>query len=323
MDRRNALRMLAAGLAANTGGLRAQERSGTPLKIIVPFPAGGLHDLMTRQLAQSMAKTLHRPVVVDNRAGAAGLVGLRAFQAASAEGGPTLLMTFTGFVALPFSQKGANYDPARDFAPVAAFGNAPAFLIVNGSVPAKTVPELIAHARSVPSGLEAATSGPGGWSDIWTQMLARRANIPLLRVPYKGSSEMAVALLSGEAKLILSAFNEAFHAQVQAGKLRVLAVTSSQPSPLLPGVPTLASTLPGFVVDGWFGLHAALNMPREEVAVISQAVKAALAEPATREKFTSLYVDPMYQDPREFARSIAATTEQWRKVASELNLVPQ
>lgn len=321
MKRRTALQALAAPLAL--GALPARTQDRPVLKIVVPFTAGGLHDLMTRQLATSMAKTLQRPVIVENRAGAAGLVGLRAFQAAPTDGSTTLLMTFTGFVALPFSQKGANYDPVRDFAPVAAFGNAPGFLMVNGNVPAKTVPELIAYAKSVPAGIEAATSGPGGWSDIWTRMLAKRAGVNLLRVPYKGISEMSMALLTGEAKLMLSGYNEAFHAQVQAGKLRVLAVTSEQPSPLLPGVPPLAATLPGFVVDGWFGLHGSLALPKDELAAISAAVRTALAEPATKEKFATVYVEPLYQGPQEFARSIASTTEQWRKVAAELQLSPQ
>jgi tripartite-type tricarboxylate transporter receptor subunit TctC len=293
-----------------------------PLKIFVPFTAGGTHDLMTRHLSMFMSKTLARTIVVENRGGAAGLVGLRAFQQASADGAPVLLMTYTGFVALPFSQKGANYDPQKDFAPVAMFGNAPAFLIANGSVPARNLPEFIAWSRTIPAGVEAATSGPGGWSDIWTRMLAKRANMNLVRVPYKGISEMSLALLTGEAKVMLSAYSEAFHAQVQAGKLRVLGVTTEQPSPQLPGVAPLAATLPGFVVDGWFGFHASPTLAKDPLAAFSHAVKLAVAEPATREKFSSLYTDAVYEGPQEFARRIAATTREWRKVAAELQLTP-
>jgi tripartite-type tricarboxylate transporter receptor subunit TctC len=277
---------------------------------------------MARVVGNSVAKTLGRTVFVENRAGAAGLIGTRALQSAPTDGSTTLLHTFTGFAALPFSQKSANYDPVRDFLPVAAYAVGPAFLLVHSSVPARNVVELIAYVKSAP-GLETATSGPGGWSDIWSAAFAKRANIELLLVPYKGGSEMSTALISGEAKLILSAYNEVFNAHVKSGKLRVLAVTTEQPSSLLPGVPTLQETLPGFVVDGWFGFHAMPSLPAAEAAAISEAIRKAVAEPGVREKLAALYVEPRYQSQAEFARTMAATTEAWRHVTAELKIAPK
>lgn len=311
----------ALGLSSLAGPALAQ---GSTIRLIVAFPAGGVADTLARVVGNSISKTLNRNVVVDNRPGAAGLIGTKmALQPGSDANATTLLLTYIGFYGLPFTQKGADYNPHKDFVPVAMVGDGPGFLFVHESVPAKTVPEFIAWAKTQPAGVEAATSGPGGGSFMWTTWMSKMAGINLLPVPYKGGAEMTKAIITGEAKFFLSNTSEALNAQVKAGKVRMLAVASRTPTVLAPGVPTVAETLPGYVVDSWWGLHAPASTPSREVQAISAAVKQALDDPGLRERFLAMYIEPRYANAADFEAIGRQTTEFWKKISADLGVTPQ
>lgn len=312
----------AAALGSVAPGALAQERT-TPIRIVVPFPAGGVSDVMTRQVGNAISRTLNRTVVVDNRPGAAGLIGYKASLQPAPDNATVLVLTYIGFFGLPFTQKSATYDPHKEFVPVAMLADGPGVLFVNASVPARTLPEFIAWAKTQPQGVESATSGPGGGSHTWTTWLSKRAGINLLPVPYKGGAEMTTALITGEAKFMLSNTSEALNAQVKAGKVRIIAVSSDHPSGLLPGVPPASEVLPGFVVEGWYGLHAPANTPAQEVATISAAVKKALDEPSVRERLLAMYLEPRYAGPADFQAAGVKTTDFWKRITTDLNMTPQ
>lgn len=321
MKRRDFISATAALLTA-AGAARASD--GGVLRLLCPFTPGALHDLLLRTVGNHLASTLKRTVIVENRPGAGGLIAVQALQNAPASGSTTLLQTFTGFVSLPLFTKAATYDPVRDFQPVAAYATGQTVLMVHKSVPARTVGELIAYAKTQPAGLEAPTAGPGGWSDVWMSVFAKRAGINILKVPYKGAAEMALSLQTGQTKVMLSVYNEAFNGQVRAGNLRLLAVTGDRPSRFFPGVPTLSQTIPDFTIEGgWFGLHANTQAPKPELAQIAAAVKAATLDATVRERLAALFVEARYQDAAEFGRSVLETQEVWKKAALELNVQPK
>lgn len=325
--RRRAVHALLAGLALTLGAAlplpAAAQDGGKPIRIIVPFPAGGITDVMVRLVGNSIAKTMNRTVVVENKPGAAGVIGTKAALQPAADGATTLVASYIGFYGLPFTQKGANYDPFKDFAPVAIMADGPAVVFVHSSVPAKTMPEFIAWAKTQKQGIEAATSGPGGGSHTWTLLLAKRAGIELLPVPYKGGAEMTTAMITGEAKLMVSTTSEALNSQVKAGKVRILAVASDRPSSLLPGVPLASDAVPGFVVEGWYGLHAPAGTPASEVAAISAAVKKAMEDPLVRERLVAMYLEPRYATSTEFLAAGRRTHEFWKSLVADLNIQPQ
>lgn len=323
MHRRTLLRSAAvtALITASRTGLAQDRSSGAVMRIVVPYAAGGQTDMMARLLAPLLAKTLDRNVIVENRPGAAALIGTRVVQTAAPDGN-TLLFHNTGFAALPLLTRGANYDPVKDFTPVATVGNGPNFLIVNGDVPARTVAELIAYAKTRPEGIESANAGLGSAGHLATQLFAKRAGIKIVHVPYKGSAETATALISGQVKMQLTSPTEVLTQQAKAGKVRFLGVSSRERTVLAPDLPTIAETLPGFVNDGWFGLIATGGSPAAHVKQTADAIARAMAEPEIRERFLQLYIDPKGMDSAQFAAAIQESTEFWKSVITELGIQP-
>lgn len=320
MERRTFLKTTAglAGAAAVPSGW-AQDKV---TRIVLPFPAGGLNDVILRQLSITMAEALGRNIIVENRAGAAGLIGTRAVQHAPADGS-TLLFHYIGLLGLPYTQKNANYDGMHDFSPIAMVADGPAYILVNSNVPARTFDEFLGWAKTVKGGVESATSGPGGGSHMWTLLLAKQAGIDLLPVPYKGGAEQSMALIQGDAKVMISNMSESLNAQVKTGKVRILAVASDQPMSITPDVPLAKDVVPGFVIAGWSGLFAPAATPASEIETISAAVRKAVAEPAYRQKCASLYLEAKYQGPAEFAKTMVETNAFWKRVVTELNISPQ
>ncbi|HVZ45206.1 MAG TPA: tripartite tricarboxylate transporter substrate binding protein [Ramlibacter sp.] len=320
LKRRELVRLAAlAPIAASVRPLWAQQNI---TKLCVPYSAGGAMDVMARIMAESMAKTLKRTVIVENKAGAAAVIGTKYVQAAPPDGA-TLLFHNSGYVATPLLQKAPAYDPLKDLDPVAMVGNVPNFLIVHESVPAKTVPELIAYSRTLPAGIECGNAGNNSGGHISAIMLEKLGGMKILHVPFKGGSEVATALIGGQVKMQISSQNDSLMGQIKAGKLRVLGVATSKRSDLAPDVPAISEFIPGYAIDGWYGVLAPAGTPLALRATLANAVKVAIEQPANKERLNQFYMDVGWRNPTEFGKVIASSVAYYRKMIDTLGLVPQ
>jgi tripartite-type tricarboxylate transporter receptor subunit TctC len=319
MNRRVAMQALSAAiLCAASRPVAAQDRQ--PVRIIVPYAAGGQTDSMARLLAESMQKTLGRTVLVENRPGAAALIATKYVQAAPPDS-DTLLFHNSGFTTLPLLSKAANYNPLTDFDPVALVGVSPNFLMVTDAVPARTVPEFLDYARAHP-GLECANSGINSGGHICAMLLAKLGNIKLRHIPYKGSAEVTRALIGGEVKMQVSVTTESLNPYIKNGKIRFLGVVSKERTTLAPQVPPLDDFLPGYEVAGWFGILTAAKTPLEKREVMAAAIKKGLEDPVIRERFEALFMQITYRGPNEFGQEIAESDVFFRNIVRELELTP-
>jgi tripartite-type tricarboxylate transporter receptor subunit TctC len=275
---------------------------------------------MARLIAEPMQKKLGRTVIVENRPGAAALIATKYVQS-QPPNGDALLFHNSGFVALPMLSKSANYNPVKDFDAVARVGDSPNLLIVADTVPAKSVAEFIAYAKANP-GLECGNAGINSGGHISAMLFEKLADVKFTHVPYKGTAEVARAFSSGEVKLQLSTTSDPLNPQIRSGKLRILGTAGAERSSLVPDAPPIAETLPGYLIEGWFGLLTAANTPlkvREEVAA---AVDEALKIPTIRERYAGLYMDIKYQDSTTFANAIKQSVTFFSDVVAKLQLTP-
>lgn len=317
MHRRAAMKGLSAGLLYATA-LPATAQDRQPVRIIVPYAAGGQSDSLTRLLAESMQKTLNRTVLVDNRPGAAGLIATKYVQGTPPDG-DTLLYHTSNLVIMPLLNKSANYNPLTDFDPVARVGVSPSFLMVTDAIPARTVPEFLEYARAHP-GIECGNSGINSGGHLAAMLLAKLGNIRLKHIPYKGSAEVTRALIGGEVKMQVSVTTEALNPYIKSGKIRLLGVVSKQSTPLAPQVPPLNDFLPGYVIAGWFGMLTAAKTPLEKREVMAAAIKKGLDDPLARERFDALYMEIAYSGPNAFGAEIAESEGRYMSIIKQLDL---
>lgn len=318
MKRRTALMGLGSLWAGTATTAQANDRL---VRIVVPYAAGGQTDSMARLLAEHMQKSLGRTVIVENRPGASALIATKFVQAAPPDS-DTLLFHNSGFVALPLLNKAATYNPLTDFDAVAMVGNSPNFLMVVDSVPAHSVAEFVAYAKTVPQGIDCGNSGINSGGHISAMLLEKMAGIKLNHVPYKGSAEVTRALLSGEVQMQVSVTTDSLNPYIKNGKIRILGVAAKQPTALAPNVPPIGETLPGYVIDGWFGMLTSARSPLEKREAMSAAIKAGLDDPVIRERFAALYMEIIHQGPTEFAGSVKESEIFFKKVVDQLQLVP-
>jgi len=321
MRRRQLLRTVAGTALAASSTVKIAAAQQALIRIVVPYAAGGQTDAMARLLSASMDTTLGRRVLVDNRPGAAALIGTKAVQLAPPDG-DTLLFHNSGFVALPMLLKSADYDALKDFDAVAMVGSSPNLLMVTDSVPARNMPEFLAYARSVPEGIECANSGINYGGHISAMLLEKLAKIKLLHVPYKGSAEVTRALLSGDVKMQVSVTTDSLNPYIKSGKIRLLGVATMQRTSLAPEVPTIGEFVPGYSIDGWFGMLAPAHTPLDRRETMAAALKKALEEPLIKQRFAELFMEIIYRGPVEFEKDIAASVTYFRRIVEELQLTP-
>ena len=288
-----------------------------PIRIVVPFPAGGTTDILARAVAQKLTDTTGQPVVVDNRPGAGANIGAE-LVAKSAPDGYTLLMGTVGTHAINASLYARMpYDHVKDFAPIILVAGVPNVLAINPSVPANSVQELIAYGKANPGKLNFASSGSGTSIHLAGELFKTMTGVQMTHVPYKGSAPAIADLLGGQVQLMFDNLPSALP-HIKAGKLKALAVTSAQRSPALPDVPTVAeSGLPGFEASSWFGLLAPAGTPKEIVARLNGEVAKWLATPEAKEKLASQGAIAAGQSSEDFVHHIAAETAKWQKVVKE------
>lgn len=322
------MKKLLIAIAAATGLIAfspsaALAQGDKPVRIIVPYPAGGQTDAMARMMADSMQKTLKRPVVVDNRPGAGGLIGLRAMQAAPADG-DTLLFRDLALVIAPMLQKGASYNPNTDLLPIATVGRSELFLMVPKDSPAKTVPELIAYGKTLPEGLSAGNNGINTGAHIAAALVSKRMGVKVVHIPYKGTADATLALVTGDSKMQFNTISDALMGHIKNGSIRVLATASPFPSPFFPNAPMMKDVSSGaWPFEGWFSVFTAPGSPPDKVAALSRAIEQFTADPVTREKFAAFNVHTVYKPAPELTKDIVRYQAMYSELIKELGLEAQ
>jgi len=309
---------------AGAHALRAQSWPARPVKLIVPTGAGSATDIMARLLADGITRGLGQPVVVDNMPGASGIVAHQA-AARAAPDGYTLLFTNTSGIAINLvTFKQLPYDPARDFTPVAMVVSlGPQMVSVNSDVPVKTLPELIGYAQANRGKLSMGADVTAGAAIFTARLLNKRANLGLAEVPYRAAAQMGQDTASGVNPVMVSSIAVA-NPFVQAGKVRRIAVSSGRRFPGLDDLPTMAETVPGVVVNGWFGMVAPAGTPADIVVRVNREIGEFLKGGEIRERLLTfgLATDGA-GTPESTAQYIREEQERWRQLAAELNIQPQ
>ncbi len=311
---RNRLLAAALALACAMPALARAEYPDKPIKIIVPFSAGGIVDSLARVVGEKLQARYGKPVVVENKTGAGGAIGTD-FVAKAPADGYTLLMVSPSHAVLPSLQKNLSWNPVRDFKAVAGVGIVPNVIVVHPDVPAKNMAELLALARSRPVPLTYATAGVGTSNHLAGELLAQEAGIKLDHVPYKGQSDALNDLIAGRVDLMPLTAALAMP-YVKAGKLRALAVTTGKRAEALPDLPTVAESanLPNYQVGTWFGLVAPAGTPAPILEKLSADVQAILAMPDVKARFDTLGMEMAPQSGSEFDAFVAAETDKWGRV---------
>ena len=304
----------AAVVVLSTAAVFANTYPSKPIRLIVPFAAGGTTDNLGRLLATRLSEKLGQPVVVDNRGGAGGNIGMDLVAKAPADG-YTLLFGTVGTSSINASlYKRLPFDPQKDFTPIAPFASVPNILVVNPNVPVKSVAELIAYSKSKPNALNMGSAGSGTTNHLSGKMFKSMTGASMTHVPYKGSGPAMADLLGNQIQLMFDNLPGSLP-QVKSGGLRALAVTGATRSPTLPDVPTMAEAgVTGYVADVWFGVIAPKNLPKEILAKISQEITQISQEKVTVEKLAGQGATPMSSTPTEFAQRIQSDTEKWAKI---------
>ena len=324
MNRRDTITaLLALSTAAGPFGVRAQTYPVKPVRWIVPYAPGGFVDTRSRQLAMRLADLWKQPVVVDNRAGAGGVIGTELVARAAGDGYTIGMGSFPPLAANVSLMKSLPYDPLRDLAQVVLVEKSPLVLMVHPSVTAKTLAEFVTLVKANPGKFSFGSSGIGGPHHLSGEMFRMLAGIDIAHVPYKGGAPAAADLLAGH---ILMMFELTYAAlpSIKAGRLRPLAVTTDTRLPMLPEVPTFAeSGYPALVVSNWQGVIAPRNTPRDIIDRINQSVNQVLAMAPVRDSILNQGNEIGGGTPESFAALIRAEIPRWAKVVKDANIQPE
>lgn len=290
-----------------------------PIRLIVPSAAGGGTDFTARTIGQKLTESIGQTVIVDNRSGAAGNIGVE-IAAKSNPDGYTLVMPITSFPINPHLYAKLPFDTVKDFAPIVLASSAPLLLVVNPSVQAKSVNELIALAKAKPGQLNYANSGNGTTAHLAGELLKKMAGVDLVSVPYKGGGPAVLDLIAGRVQVYFSTIPAAL-SQVQAGKLRAIAVTTTKRVATIPDIPTVSETgLPGFDVVGWFGIFAPAGTPRPVIARLNKEINDALRQPDTQQRFATQGLIPGGGTPEELGAFLKAEIAKWGALIKEARI---
>ncbi len=315
-------RALVFGLGIALFGLTASAQDAYPnkvVKIVVPFSAGGSTDLLARSLADRLGDAWKQSVIVDNRAGAGGIIGADAVAKSKADGYTLLLGTVTTHAVVQTLYPKLPYNVQRDFVPISEMVTIPQLLSVHPSIPVKSVQEFVAYAKARPG--EIPYNGSVGTTPHMSmELFAARAGVKMLAIPYRGSGPAMTDLVAGQLQASFDVVMTTLP-YMQAGKLRVLGVTSAKRSPLLPQVPTIAeSGYPGYEADVWFGLFAPAGTPPAIVTKISNDIRTVLNEPKMRQKLEAAGFSIVASNPTQFATRVRDDIQKWRKVIVDADI---
>ena len=296
--------------------LAAQTWPSKPVRLIVPFPAGGATDILARALSQELGRKLGQSVVVDNKPGAGGTIGALAGAQAAPDGYTLLLTTSSTHSIGPAINPKIPYNAEADFTPIAYVASSPQVILVPLSSPARTLKEFIDYARQNPGRLNYASSGNGTISNLSTEIFKAQSGTFLVHIPYRGTGLSIADLVSGKVDVLFDSVVSGMP-HVRDGKLRALAVTSPKRSALVPELPAVAELLPGFESVTWFGVYGPRGLPPEIANRVNQAVNAALTEADLKDRFARLGAETAGGTPQQFAAVVRAESAKWKKVITE------
>jgi tripartite-type tricarboxylate transporter receptor subunit TctC len=308
----------AAAFLLASGSAQAQPQSypNHPVRIVVPFAAGGTSDVVTRLIGRELTELWKQPVIVENRPGAGGNIGTEVVANSPADGYTLLMGTVathginqTLYAKLP-------YDPVKSFEPVSLVASSPSVLMVNPSIPVSTVPEFIAYAKAHPGKLNYGSSGNGSSHHLAGQMFNSMAKVQMIHVPYKGTAAAITDLLAGQIQLTIDTLPSAMP-YVKSGRLKAIALTSAQRYPALPNLPTIAETVPGYEIGSWYGVLAPAGTPPEIVKKISADIAAVVNKPEINKALLDGGAKPIASTPEQFAAVIRSELKKWAAVVNE------
>jgi tripartite-type tricarboxylate transporter receptor subunit TctC len=289
------------------------------IKLICPYPAGGGTDVIARIVAQHLSTRLGQQVYVENRGGANGGLGTLEVARSAPDGYTLGAISDSPMTVNPSMYEKLQYQPLRDFIPVARVNHFPSLLVAHPSVPIKNVAELIAYAKANPGKLNFSSGGVGNFSHLGLEMLAFQSDIKIVHVPYKGVGPATQAILAGDVQLMYSNVASALP-HVQAGKLTALAVGTPERLPALPNIPAAAETVKGFSVTPWVGVFAPAKTPPEVVARLSKEISAIINDPAVVKNFTDQQIRAAYLETAPFSQEIQKEQDAWAKVIKTLGI---
>jgi tripartite-type tricarboxylate transporter receptor subunit TctC len=309
--------VLGALLLAGTGAFAAPDFPNRPIRIVVPFSAGGGTDIIARAISEKVAQKLGQPVVIINTPGAGGTIGASSVARAEPDG-HTLLIWHIGMISSAHTNKPLPYDPLKDFTPIGQIATAANLIAVNPGVPANNLKELIALAKARPGQLNYGSSGVGGADHLAAELLSEVAQIRTTHVPYKGGGPSTIAVVAGEVQYVTGSASQVMP-MVKAGKLRPLAVMQKTRISALPEVPTAPEAgLPELDYKTWFGLWGPARLPADVVAKVSAALKEALAREDVRAQLDKGGVEPAFSTPQEFDAMFRADHAKWNRILGDL-----
>jgi tripartite-type tricarboxylate transporter receptor subunit TctC len=313
LSSRLVIKILCITLLALGAGSALATYPDRPVRLIVPFPPGGPTDIVARPLAQNLSENLGQQVIVDNRGGAGGNIGAAAVMKSAADG-YTLLMGTVGTHAINASlYKKLTFDPVKDFAPVSLVAQAAVVLVVHPSVPAKTLREFIALAKSKPGQITFGSAGSGSPGHLTGELFKDMAGVELVHVPYQGSAPAISDLLGGQIHAMFDPI-QATLSHVKAGKLRLLGVSSSKRSSAFPDVPTIAEAgVPGFETTAWWAVFAPAGTPKEIITRLNTEIVKIMRSPDTKERLRQLDIEPIGSTPDQLVAFMKIETAKWSR----------
>jgi tripartite-type tricarboxylate transporter receptor subunit TctC len=317
ISRRTAICLAVIGLAtaASMGSASAQDYPTRPVKWVVGYPPGGATDIIARLIGQRLSERLGQQFVIENKPGAGNNIATESVINAEPDGYTVLLVNPANYINASLYAN-LKFNVVRDIAPVAAFNRVPNVMTVNNNVPAKTAAEFIAYVKANPGKVNLASSGNGTSVHLSGEMFMAMSGAKMQHVPYRGAAPAITDLLGGQVQLIFDNMPSILQ-HVRAGSVRALAVTGTARSPLLPDVPVLADTIPGYEASALFGVGAPKNTPKAVIEKLNKEINAVLAEPAIKARLLDLGGEPLIGTPEAFGAMIVAETDKWKKVIEE------
>ena len=313
-SRRTAICLIAMGFSAiaSIGSACGADYPTRPVRWVVGYPPGGATDIIARLIGQRLSERLGQQFVIENKPGAGNNIGTEAVINAEPDGYTVLLVNPANYINASLYTN-LKFNFVRDIAPVAAFNRVPNVMTVNKDVPAKTVAEFIAYVKANPGKVNMASSGNGTSVHLSGEMFMAMSGTKMQHVPYRGAAPAITDMLGGQVQVIFDNMPSIIQ-HIRAGSLRALAVTTAARSPLLPDVPTVAETVPGYEASALFGMGAPKNTPKEIIEKLNKEINAVLAEPAIKAQLIDLGGEPLIGTPEAFGAMIVAETEKWEKV---------